>query len=71
MSYLALVAPQRSLTEDWRAGKITEEKIAEAIREHRERHPWNHFCAMSSAARPFGLLIDGRRRLPCRRSAKA
>ena len=30
----------REMAEDWRTGKITEEKIAEAIREHRERHPY-------------------------------
>jgi hypothetical protein len=30
----------REMAEDWRIGKITEEKIAEAIREHRERHPY-------------------------------
>ena len=26
--------------EDWRTGRITEEKTAEAIREHRARHPY-------------------------------
>ena len=30
----------RDMAEDWRTGKITEEKIAEAVREHRERHPY-------------------------------
>ena len=30
----------REFEEDWRSGKITEEKIAQSIREHRERHPY-------------------------------
>ena len=30
----------RELAEDRRTGRITEEKIAEAIREHREQHPY-------------------------------
>ena len=30
----------REMDEDWRSGKITEEKIAEAIHEHRARHPY-------------------------------
>ena len=30
----------REMDEDWRSGKITEEKVAEAIREHRTRHPY-------------------------------
>ena len=28
------------MDEDWGSGKITEEKIAQAIREHREKHPY-------------------------------
>ena len=30
----------REFEEDWRSGKITEEKIAQAILEHRARHPY-------------------------------
>jgi hypothetical protein len=30
----------REMAEDWRTGKITEEKIAEAVCEHREGHPY-------------------------------
>ena len=30
----------REMDEDWRSGKITDEKVAEAIREHRARHPY-------------------------------
>ena len=30
----------REMAEDWQAGKYTEEKIAEAIGEHRARHPY-------------------------------
>lgn len=30
----------RDMAEDWRTGRITEEKIAEASREHRARHPY-------------------------------
>ena len=30
----------REMEEDWRSGKITQEKIAQAILEHRERHPY-------------------------------
>ena len=26
--------------EDWSTGRITEEKLAEAVREHRARHPY-------------------------------
>ena len=30
----------REMADDRRTGKITEEKIGEAIREHREQHPY-------------------------------
>ena len=30
----------REFAEDWRTGKISEEKIGEAVREHRARHPY-------------------------------
>lgn len=30
----------RDMAEDLRTGKITDEKIAETIREHRQRHPY-------------------------------
>ncbi len=29
-----------ALAEDWRSGRITEESIAEAVREHRQKHPY-------------------------------
>jgi hypothetical protein len=31
---------RKSMEADWQAGKITEEKIEEAVREHRARHPY-------------------------------
>ena len=30
----------REFEADWRSGKITEESIAQAIRDHRARHPY-------------------------------
>ncbi|MEO7319503.1 MAG: hypothetical protein ABIZ56_10985 [Chthoniobacteraceae bacterium] len=30
----------REFEEDWRSGKITEASIAQAIRDHRARHPY-------------------------------
>ena len=30
----------REMDADWGSGKISEETVAEAIREHRERHPY-------------------------------
>jgi len=30
----------REFEEDWRSGKITEEKIAQSVLEHRARHPY-------------------------------